>query len=110
MKKSEKIVEQLADVFRKYGYHGTTLSIISQETGLGRSSIYHHFPEGKDAMALAAIDYVEKRFARCHGALINQIREQNYLLFSALKCTPICRTAPLILIQCPYWPYRLFFG
>ncbi len=64
MKKNEKIVAQLTDVFRQYGYHGTTLSIISQETGLGRSSIYHHFPGGKDAMALAAIDYVEETFSR----------------------------------------------
>lgn len=62
MEKGEKIIVQVTDIFRKFGYHGTTLSIISLETGLGRSSIYHHFPGGKDAMALASIAYIEKQF------------------------------------------------
>ncbi len=62
MEKGEKIIRQVTDIFRKFGYHGTTLSIISMETGLGRSSIYHHFPGGKDAIALASIAYIEKQF------------------------------------------------
>ena len=35
------------------------MAILSQETGLGRSSLYHHFPAGKEAMALEALDRVE---------------------------------------------------
>lgn len=40
----------LLDLFRQFGYDGVTLSKISQATGLGKASLYHHFPGGKDEM------------------------------------------------------------
>jgi AcrR family transcriptional regulator len=43
-------VAPLLDLFRQYGYDGVTLSKISQATGLGKASLYHHFPGGKDEM------------------------------------------------------------
>lgn len=36
------------------------MAILAAETGLGRSSLYHHFPDGKEAMAAAALDRVEE--------------------------------------------------
>ncbi|PCI39639.1 MAG: TetR family transcriptional regulator [Elusimicrobia bacterium] len=44
-------IKRIALVFRKYGYDGTTLSLISKTTGLGRASLYHHFPGGKEEIA-----------------------------------------------------------
>lgn len=55
----EEIVVQLLDMFRQYGYEGTSLSQISKVTGLGKASLYHHFPGGKEEMAQAALDYIE---------------------------------------------------
>jgi AcrR family transcriptional regulator len=52
-------VPSLLDLFRQYGYDGVTLSKISQVTGLGKASLYHHFPGGKDEMVetvLIALD------------------------------------------------------
>lgn len=49
----------IAEIFRRYGYEAATMSILSQETGLGRSSLYHHFPGGKEEMALAVLDLSE---------------------------------------------------
>jgi len=49
----------LLQLFRQYGYDGATLSKISEATGLGKASLYHHFPGGKDQMVetvLAAIE------------------------------------------------------
>jgi AcrR family transcriptional regulator len=43
-------VPPLLDLFRQYGYDGVSLSKISQATGLGKASLYHHFPGGKDDM------------------------------------------------------------
>lgn len=40
-------VRRLVKTFRQSGYEGTTLSQISQATGLGKASLYHHFPNGK---------------------------------------------------------------
>jgi AcrR family transcriptional regulator len=55
----EQIVERLLAVFREHGYEGASLSRISQATGLGRSSLYHHFPRGKEDMAEAVLAHVE---------------------------------------------------
>lgn len=52
-------LEPLAEVFREHGYEGATLSLISTATGLGKGSLYHFFPGGKEEMAavvLSAID------------------------------------------------------
>lgn len=55
-------VQKLVTVFRQYGYEGATLSRISQATGLGRASLYHHFANGKQEMAEAVLDYVAEWF------------------------------------------------
>jgi AcrR family transcriptional regulator len=45
------VLDRIFSVFRTYGYEGATLARISQSTGLGRASLYHYFPGGKDEMA-----------------------------------------------------------
>lgn len=56
--KSE-LVEEISHLFRVNGYFGTTMSVISGRTGLGRSSIYHHFADGKLEMAQNSLDLIE---------------------------------------------------
>lgn len=48
-------VPALLKLFRQFGYEGVTLSKISQATGLGKASLYHHFPGGKAEMAETAL-------------------------------------------------------
>ncbi|HEY9641230.1 MAG TPA: TetR/AcrR family transcriptional regulator [Coleofasciculaceae cyanobacterium] len=55
----ETYVPCLLHLFRQYGYDGATLSKISQETGLGKASLYHHFPGGKDEMVATVLDFLE---------------------------------------------------
>ena len=45
----------LLRLFRQFGYEGVTLTKISQATGLGKASLYHHFPRGKAEMAEVAL-------------------------------------------------------
>jgi AcrR family transcriptional regulator len=47
----DEAVHRISDVFRARGYEGASLSEISAATGLGRASLYHHFPGGKEEMA-----------------------------------------------------------
>lgn len=54
-----QIVGAIRDVFRQRGYEGATLAVLAKATGLGKPSLYHHFPGGKEDMALAALDMVE---------------------------------------------------
>ncbi|RAN39655.1 TetR/AcrR family transcriptional regulator [Hyphomonas sp. GM-8P] len=63
----DEIVRKLFDLFRHRGFEGAALSDISEATGLGRSSLYHHFPGGKDEMVAAVADFA-------HGQI-----EQNIL-------------------------------
>lgn len=56
----ETVVAKLVDVFYEHGFDGTSLSIISECTGLQRASLYHHFPGGKEEMAKAVIEYADR--------------------------------------------------
>ena len=64
LSKSEKtkqyIIEKTADIFNARGYAGTSLSNLTDATGLTKGSIYGNF-ENKDEVALAAFDYNFKR-------------------------------------------------
>jgi len=51
-------VRALAGVFRRRGFENSSLSIIQQEAGIGRGSLYHFFPDGKTDMARAVLDQV----------------------------------------------------
>jgi TetR/AcrR family transcriptional regulator, lmrAB and yxaGH operons repressor len=53
-------VPTLLELFRQFGYEGVTIAKISQATGLGKASIYHHFPGGKAEMAEAALAEVNR--------------------------------------------------
>ena len=43
----EAVVERLMAVIRREGYDGASLAQLSKATGLGKGSLYHHFPSGK---------------------------------------------------------------
>lgn len=51
----DEAVDRILAVFREHGYEGASLARLSSATGLGRSSLYHHFPNGKEDMANAAM-------------------------------------------------------
>ena len=52
----------LAEVFREHGYEGASLSRIGKATGLGKGSLYHFFPGGKEEMASAVLAEIDGWF------------------------------------------------
>jgi TetR/AcrR family transcriptional regulator, lmrAB and yxaGH operons repressor len=56
----ETYIPSLLQLFRQYGYDGATLSKISEATGLGKASLYHHFPGGKEEMVASVMDYLDQ--------------------------------------------------
>lgn len=54
------IIERTAPVFNAKGYAGTSLTDLTEATGLTKGSIYGNF-ENKDEVALAAFDYNFRR-------------------------------------------------
>lgn len=57
------IVEKTASVFNTKGYSGTSITDLTEATGLTKGSIYGNF-ENKEAVALAAFDYNLSLIAR----------------------------------------------
>lgn len=52
----DRVADQLFELFRWGGFEGVSLGDIAKATALGRSSLYHHFPGGKEEMAEAVMD------------------------------------------------------
>ncbi len=55
----DEIVDRLFAVFRERGFDGASLTDLSRATGLGKSSLYHYFPRGKEQMVEAALGRAE---------------------------------------------------
>jgi AcrR family transcriptional regulator len=77
-----EIVEKLFTVFRDQGFEGASITDLSRATGLGKSSLYHHFPEGKGQMAEAVLEFATAVIdseilgsAQAGGTLKNRIRK-----------------------------------
>jgi AcrR family transcriptional regulator len=55
----DQVIDKLMLVVRRSGYDGASLAELSKATGLGKSSLYHHFPNGKDDMVRAVLEHLE---------------------------------------------------
>jgi TetR/AcrR family transcriptional regulator, lmrAB and yxaGH operons repressor len=60
----QDVIPVLAEVFRRYGYEGASLTRITEGTGLGKGSLYHFFPGGKEEMATAVLAHIDDWFQR----------------------------------------------
>jgi len=58
------VIPLIAEAFRDFGYEGASLSRITEKTGLGKGSLYHFFPGGKEDMATAVLEDVDAWFER----------------------------------------------
>jgi TetR/AcrR family transcriptional regulator, transcriptional repressor for nem operon len=59
---SETVLAQIADVFTEHGFQGTSMSALSDATGLGKQSLYNSFGD-KEALYLQAVDVATGRYA-----------------------------------------------
>ncbi len=59
----ENAIRTASRLFQSQGFHGTGLAQIIAESGCPKGSFYHHFPRGKEQLALEAIALANKRLA-----------------------------------------------
>ncbi|QMW04217.1 TetR/AcrR family transcriptional regulator [Spirosoma foliorum] len=52
------VIDKLMEVFRSSGYDGSSMATLAEATQLKKASLYHRFPQGKQAMAHAVLSYV----------------------------------------------------
>lgn len=57
----DRMIEAAARLFQRHGYHGVGLMDIVREGAAPRGSIYHHFPGGKEELAVEAVQSGSRR-------------------------------------------------
>lgn len=59
----DRIVVAAARLVQRQGYVGTGIKQIAKEAGATLGSVYHFFPGGKEAVAVAALKHSDEEFA-----------------------------------------------
>jgi TetR/AcrR family transcriptional regulator, lmrAB and yxaGH operons repressor len=59
----ERLIDAMAAALQRRGLHGVGLNELLAEAGAPKGVLYHHFPGGKVALAVAAIERVVDRLA-----------------------------------------------
>lgn len=78
------IIETVAPIFNKFGYVGTSMSDLTEATGLTKGAIYGNF-ENKEALALSAFEYNRNLLLDTIDAKLNVEGTAMEKLFSMLR-------------------------
>lgn len=79
-KHKDAIVEMAAALFRRHGYAATGLSDIVEASGAPKGSLYHYFPEGKQAIGVAAVAFAGARVTKTLRHLATEHRHADGIL------------------------------
>jgi len=60
----ERMVEGAARLLARQGLQATSFSEVLEASGSPRGSVYHHFPEGKNQLVKAALDFAAAQMAQ----------------------------------------------
>lgn len=58
----DELLQRCAGTFRRYGYHGTTMEMLSSACGLTKASFYHHYPN-KEALLRDVLEWTHQLLA-----------------------------------------------
>ena len=68
----DRIIVATNELFRRQGYHGTSLSQISDASDATIGSIYHFFPGGKEALAVAVIETTGEVYRELFESIVTE--------------------------------------
>ncbi|MED5621685.1 TetR/AcrR family transcriptional regulator [Ideonella sp. BN130291] len=109
----DALIDKLVDVVYDYGYDGATLSVISEVTGLGKASLYHHFPGGKEQMAAEVLAHSDRWGAQRIGTLLGSAESAESKVRGLFQALDEVHTRPHQLTLMNVFTYgaaRLVFG
>jgi len=81
------IIEKTAAIFNKKGYAGTSMSDLTEATGLTKGSIYGNF-ENKEAVALAVFAYNAKRKNKLEDERLARVstNKEKLMVYAKIFC------------------------
>ena len=68
----QKILEAATRLFNIQGYHATGLNQILKESGAPKGSLYYHFPDGKEQLAVEAVNRMSDQIEADIKLALNQ--------------------------------------
>ncbi|NNJ88178.1 MAG: TetR/AcrR family transcriptional regulator [Eudoraea sp.] len=77
---SAYIIEKVAPIFNKQGYIGTSMSDLTEATGLTKGALYGNF-ENKESLALAAFEYHSNKLLAAIDERLNSSGNAIEILF-----------------------------
>ncbi len=83
----DKILQTASRLFQLQGYHATGMNQIISESGLPKGSIYHHFPQGKELLAIEAVHFTSSFIERKLLAIMEEISEPVEAIQAFIKDT-----------------------
>lgn len=105
-RRREEILHAALQAFRENGYHTTTLEDIAERLGIGKTALYHYFPDKESILyechreSLAEIErMVEEALACCDRAserLAYLIREHVRIMTETLEASPLAFEVPAL--------------
>lgn len=101
----QQIVETTSTLLERQGYHATGLNQIVAESETPRGSLYYYFPEGKEELAAAAIEFKTRQIAdhtrrslAAHDDAVDAIYHYLLGLADHLESDHCCGGAPIAAI------------
>lgn len=70
----ERLIRSAANLFRKRGYNGVGLSDLLSDAHAPKGSLYHHFPNGKSDLAVAAATWASDHMLRLIAVCFDDAR------------------------------------
>lgn len=67
----ERILKAAGGLFEERGYYETGMGDIAREAGMGRASVYYHFPD-KESIARALFDSIAERIVEVSEAAVGE--------------------------------------
>jgi len=64
----DRLIHSAATLFRTHGYHGVGLADVLADAKAPKGSLYHHFPNGKSDLAMAAATWASDEMLRLVAA------------------------------------------
>lgn len=56
----DRLIKSASRLFQMQGYHATGLNQITKESGAPKGSLYYHFPNGKEQLAVESVEMTAK--------------------------------------------------